>query len=144
MLLPQRIAKSRAMAVLMVAVGLGLAGAGVWFAFDHARFLSQGERAEGTVTEIAAKRSPKGMILYHPVVTFSVPGRAGTVTFRSRTGLWPSPFAVGDKVEVVFDPAAPGHAKVVSFWTLWFLPACMLALGLLAVALGWKGLTKAR
>jgi len=83
-----------------------------------------------------AKRSAKGMTLYHPQVTFVTPRDGRPVNFRSRIGLWPSPFAVGEKVTVAFDPADPGTAKIVSIWTLWFLPGCMIALGLLAVVLG--------
>jgi hypothetical protein len=120
----------------MILMGLGLAAAGGWFAYAHAAFLTDSQRATGTVVRLVAKRSAKGMTLYHPQVTFVAPQEGRPVTFRSRTGLWPSPFAVGDKVKVAFDPADPGTAKVVSFWTLWFLPGCMFGLGLLAVILG--------
>jgi hypothetical protein len=88
------------------------------------------------VVGVKAKRSAKGMTLYHPQVTFVAPQEGRPVTFQSRTGLWPSPFAVSDKVKVAFDPADPGSARIVSFWTLWFLPACMFGFGLLAVILG--------
>ena len=136
MRLPSRLARSRIVAVFMMLMGLGLAGGGAWFVYANAAFLSKSQRATGTVVRLVAKRSAKGMTLYHPQVTFVTPRDGGTVNFRSRIGLWPSPFAVGEKVTVAFDPADPGPAKIVSIWTLWFLPGCMIALGLLAVVLG--------
>jgi len=113
------------MTVIMMLLGLGLAGGGGWFAYAHAAFVADSQRATGTVVRLVAKRSAKGMMLYHP-----------EVTFRSRVGLWPAAFTVGEKVVVAFGPGEPGTAKIVSVWTLWFLPGCMIALGLLALILG--------
>jgi hypothetical protein len=136
MLLPSRLARNRFVTVVMILLGLGLAAAGGWFAYANAAFLADSQRATGTVMRLVAKRSAKGMTLYHPQVTFVTPRDGRPVTFQSRTGLWPSPFAVGEKVKVAFDPADPGTAKIVTVWTLWFLPGCMIGFGLLAVILG--------
>lgn len=130
------------MAAVMILIGGGLFGVGGWFAFDHASLLANRQRSVGTVTEVVAKRSAKGMTLYRPVVTYTEPGSTRSQIFREKTGLWPSPFAEGDEVEVVFDPAVPESARFVSFWTLWFLPARMIAVSLLAVALGWARIAR--
>ncbi len=136
MLLPHRLAQSRLITVSMMLMGLGLTAGGGWFVYGNAAFLADSRRATGTVVRLDAKRGAKGMTLYHPEVTFRAPWDGRRVTFRSRAGLWPSPFEVGEKVTVAFDPADPGNAKIVSIWTLWFIPGCMIALGLLAVVLG--------
>lgn len=132
----QRFANSRVVNAIMIVLGLGLAFGGGWFAYANASFLGNSQRATGTVVRLVAKRSSRGMTLYHPRVSFVAPRDGRTVTFTSRTGLWPSPFSVGQKVAVAFETAAPETAKIVSFWTLWFLPGCMIGLGLLALILG--------
>ena len=124
------------MIVLMMLLGLGLGVGGGWFVYVNASFIADSQRAAGIVVRLDAKRGSKGMMLYHPVVAFRASREGRRVTFRSRTGLWPSAFEVGEKVTVANRPGDPGNAKIVSFWTLWFLPGCMIAIGMLALALG--------
>jgi len=142
MRLPRNFAKSRTAAVILIAGGLALCGGGGWLGASEAAFLAAAERAPGVVTAIESKRGSKGGRLYFPVVRFDPPGRAGSVTFREKTALWPSPFAVGDAVTVAYDPARPGDARVASFWTLWFLPVLMAAFGLLCIAAGGHTLAR--
>ncbi|MDX1484818.1 MAG: DUF3592 domain-containing protein [Alphaproteobacteria bacterium] len=123
------------MAAIMGILGLGLAIAGGWFVYGNHQFLAATKRTEGTIVAVTAKRSAKGMTLYHPRARFNEPRTGRSVAFTSRVGLWPSPFGVGDKVVVAFDPNNPDDAKIVSLWTLWFIPGAMIALGALAVLL---------
>lgn len=136
MRLPQRLANSPTFNVAMMLVGLCLVGAGGWFIYTNTAFLADSGRAKGSVVKVIAKRGSRGMTLYYPRVAFAVPGDGRTVTFTSRIGLWPSPFSAGDEVEVAFDHAAPETAKIISFSTLWFLPACMIGLGFFTVIAG--------
>ena len=126
---PRKWAESRAAAVYMVIAGLGLVGAGVWFIADSAVFLSEAARIDGTVIFLEKVRGGKGIPLYYPMVRYQRAGVREPVTFRSRPGLWPSPFAVGDQVTVAYTHGDPASARVVSIWTLWFVPACMILLG---------------
>ena len=126
---PRKWAESYIAAVYMMIAGLGLVGAGVWFTADTAIFLSKAGRVAGTVVSIEKVRGAKGTPLYYPMVRYQPAEIGELVMFKSRPGLWPSPFAVGDKVTVACAPDDPASARVVSFWTLWFLPACMILLG---------------
>ncbi len=141
---PRKWAESYAAAVYMMIAGLGLAGAGVWFTADNAVFLSKAGRVAGTVVSLEKVRGAKGTPIYYPMVRFQHAEIEEPVMFKSRPGLWPSPFAVGDKVTVAYPRADPVNARVVSFWTLWFLPACMILLGAGSMFAGRSALTKWR
>ena len=134
--LPRRFAQSRLMTVIMMLLGLGFAAGGGWFVYVNGSFMADAQRAAGIVVRLDAKRGTKGMTLYHPVVAFRASRGGRRVTFRSRIGLWPSAFEVGESVTVAYQPGDPGKAKIVSILTLWFLPGCMIGLGLLALVLG--------
>ena len=121
--------ESRFAAVYMMLAGLVLAGAGVWIVGDTQVFLSHADRAAGTVVSLAKVRGAKGTRLYHAIVQYHRPEADETVTFKSRPGLNPSPFSVGDHVTVAYRSSDPVGARVISFWTLWFLPCAMIALG---------------
>jgi hypothetical protein len=64
-----------------------------------------------------------------PVVTFMT--RAGEArTAMGSVNRFPAPWAVGDTVEVVYDPANPGRADLrteVAGWRLWFGIWCGVA-----------------
>ena len=144
MSLPRKWAESYIAAVYMMIAGLGFVGAGVWFAADNAVFLSKAGRVAGTVVSLEKVRGAKGIPLYYPMVRYQRAEIREPVMFKSRPGLWPSPFAVGDKVTVAYPLGDPASAKVVSFWTLWFLPACLILLGAGSMIAGRSTLTKRR
>lgn len=127
----------------LVLGGLAMVVGGIWFGAAHFNFVRAAERASGVVTKIVGKRGARGMTLYHPVVRFRPAEGVDEFVFTAKPGLWPSPFAVGDEVTVAYDPDAPEQAMIVSFWTLWFLPAAMAALGLACVFAGRDTLKKA-
>ena len=141
---PRKWAESRAAAVYMIIAGLGLVGAGVWFIADNAMFLSKAAHVAGTVISLEKVRGAKGTPLYYPMVRYQRAGVGEPEMFRSRPGLWPSPFAVGDKVTVAYARGDPASARVVSFWTLWFLPACMIVFGAGSMYAGRSTLTTQR
>lgn len=122
-------AESYPAAYYMIIAGLGLALVGLWFVIDGAVFLSKTQRVSGTVVSLDKVRGGKGMPLYYPIVSFQRTDMVEPVIFKSRPGLWPSPFAAGDQVTVAYLRDDPPSARVVSFWTLWFLPACTVLLG---------------
>ena len=99
-------------------------------------FLDTAARTDGTVVELERKRSAKGMAMDHPVVRFTPRETGETIEFKSRFGMWPSPFAVGEPVEVAYDPAYPSQAEIDSFWTIWLLPLLIALFGAACLAAG--------
>jgi len=142
--LPRTWADSRIVAVFMIVAGLGLVGAGAWFVAENISFLAATERAEGTVIALQKERGARGSTIYYPTVRYHHPGAAKDVVFRAEPGLCPSPFSAGERVTVAHAAADPASAKVISFWTLWFLQGAMVALGLVSVLAGRASLRKRR
>jgi len=129
--------KGRLAKWFMMIAGAAMAIGGIWFGTENLRFLDAADRAAGTVTEIVGERGSRGLTVYRAVVRFTPRGETSPVTFKDRTGLWPSPFDIGDAVEVAYDPAAPASARIVSFWTIWFLPALTVAFGVVCAMVGF-------
>lgn len=120
----------------LVVGGIVMAITGVWQIFGGQAFLDATARAEGTIVTLERERSAKGMAEDHPVVLFTAPESGVTFSFRSRFGVWPSPFAVGENVEVAYDPANPTRARINSFWTIWFMPFLITVFGFACLAAG--------
>ncbi|UCH74323.1 MAG: DUF3592 domain-containing protein, partial [Rhodospirillales bacterium] len=72
------------------------------------------------------------------------PETGETVEFKSRFGIWPSPFAVGDRVVVAYEPRDPTAARIDSFWTIWFMPLLLVAFGLACILAGYDTLRRTR
>jgi hypothetical protein len=108
--------------------------------------LRRGEVVPGTVTELryvagnssVARQSHRGGTSSgrSPVVAFTT--RAGqTLSCVGSVNRYPVPWTVGEKVDVVYDPAAPERADLKSelaSWGLWFAVWCAVALLSLAIA----------
>ena len=124
--------------------GIVMAIAGACQILEGKGFLDATERAEGTIIALERKTSAKGLPEDHPVVLFTAPESGLTFPFKSRFGMWPSPFAVGEKVEVAYNPANPGQARINSFWTIWFVPILIGAFGLACIAAGFQTLRQIR
>lgn len=103
--------------------------AGAWLVIGNANFIRHAARAPGTVINVVGERGVRGT-MYYPVVRYQ-PRRSGaSVTFKAKPGLmWASPFDVGERVTVAYDQGDPQDAKIVSFWTLWLMPASLMLLG---------------
>ena len=129
-------------AAFLLIGGIAMIAVGVWFFFDHARFVGPAQRAEGVVEDVVGRRGARGQMLYYPVVRYRPAGRDADVVFTSKPGLSPSPFAVGDRVTVAFEPADPANAKIISFWMLWFLPGVMVLFGVGCLIAGRHTLKK--
>lgn len=120
----------------LVAGGIAMVIGGIWFAQKAADFLDRTARADGTVMALQRKTGTKGTPLDFPVVRFHHRESGAAVEFKSGTGLWPSPFSVGEAVVVAYDPADPSQAEIDSFWTTWFMPLLLGLFGLSCIAAG--------
>ena len=116
--------------------------AGIWIAIATLDFVRHAERASGTVTEVVGERGARGSKLCFPVVRYRPREQGSSVVFKARPGLWPSPFSVGDDVIVAYKKDDPNDAKIVSFWTLWFMPAVLTLFGLACLLAGLHTLRK--
>jgi Protein of unknown function (DUF3592) len=118
---------------------------GVFVLWNAVALYTGGARAEGTVLEIRETRRIEQeevrladgrerwrdveRISYAPVVRFTT-GEGREIEFHGSGGSGAS-FAQGDRVTVIYDPADPIRARIVSFLDLWLPSAVPFAVTLL-------------
>ncbi|CAN5909900.1 hypothetical protein BH11PSE3_BH11PSE3_07530 [soil metagenome] len=125
--------------------------AGIWVLRDTWQLYTGGTRTSGTILEIRATRQtveetvtePGGRetrrdvstTSYAPVVRFTTKeGRE--IEFQGRGGS-DTPFAAGERVNVIYDPVHPANARIVSFVDLWFPAAVAFCVAFLFSGAAW-------
>jgi Protein of unknown function (DUF3592) len=128
--------KNRWVGVFLLAGGLAMFVGGIWLAREAEAFLETAQTTPGTVIELKRERGVRGMRRDHPIVRFVVLETGREAVFKSKVGLWPSPFEVGEAVEVAYRPDDPREAEINSFWTIWLPPLGLTVFGLLCLGAG--------
>jgi hypothetical protein len=124
---------------------------GVAALWNTVELYSDGTRTEGTVLEVRETRRteqeevarPDGgeyrrnveRISYAPVVRF-ITGEGREIEFHGRGGS-ETAFAEGDRVTVVYDPANPIRARIVSFLDLWLPSVVAFGVAILFGGSAW-------
>jgi hypothetical protein len=129
--------KNRWVGAFLLIGGLVMFVGGIWHVREAVILLDTTQKTAGTVLELKQERGVRGMRQDHPIVRFVVSETGREAIFKSKVGLWPSPFEVGEVVEVAYDPDNPEQAEINSFWTIWLPPLGVMAFGLLCL---WAGL----
>lgn len=104
---------------------LMLMGAGLW-AQKTFSFKERAQAVEGEVVEMVANRGSDSTT-YAPKYSFMANGQQYNVI--SSTSSNPPAYSVGEKVQVLFDPANPLDARIDSFMGLWFGPTLISVMG---------------
>ncbi len=121
------------------------------------RMVNRGARTEGVVvdydvgqnterTKAATKKSPartKTVTTHTPIVTFEIErdGKKESFRFKDWTGAASPAYPVGERVPVLYDPANPSDAVIVTFLNLYF---GAIVCGVFAVAFGGAALAVRR
>lgn len=117
---------------------------GLWEARDVHEQLSRGQQTLGTVIgnrSTVDQRDGAEEHSFQPEVSFrSSDGHVHH--FTDGVGSLPPDFAVGDSVTVLYTPATPESARIVSWKRLWFVPTLLIFVGLLPGILVWLVLAK--
>jgi hypothetical protein len=113
---------------LFAIIGLGLLIASFFVFLSTRSFINSSARATGTVIAHASSRSSDGDLTYAPVVSFRTPD-GHSVEFKSQTSSSSRSPAVGQTVEVLYNPRNPQEAEINSFSSLWLLPIILSGLG---------------
>jgi len=111
-------------------IGLALATVAVLIVMNTRKFIARAESARGTVVEMAGDRDG-----YAPVVKFrTAKGRERSFEEAGRSN--PPSYAVGERVQVLYDPKHPDDARIDSFSDLWALPMILGGMGVLFAGIG--------
>jgi len=122
-----------------IAAALLFFGLGLWDYQRTQALIRQGQRTAGTYVGAVAKTTIDTSTAEYNVVEFQT--QAGQIVqFEARTGLPGRQRAIGKPVAVLYDPAAPEAARIVSFVELWLATIIFLGMGvglLLATLILW-------
>ena len=123
---------------VFLAIGLIALGLAIAQLASTATLFSRTKGATGLYVESVDRRVVfNGGTFQHARFQFrSADGKIRYVT--ARDGSTQQSYAIGDTASIRYEPAAPDHAMVCSFWSLWLGP---LFCGAFALAFGLPGLT---
>lgn len=106
-----------------------LLAAAVW-AGSNAMFIKKAVPVTGTVIDLVEQG--RGVT---PLIRFdNTTGEQ--FRFKPHSSQSPSPYVIGDQVNVYYDPVNPAHSKLDSFVGLWFGPLMLGIAGLVNLILG--------
>ncbi len=103
--------------LVMILVGAGFLGIGIWQYMDQRDFESRATKAAGTVIDV--KRETRTSTnnnrrttttVYRPVIRFEVKGRSYTFTSSSASSSYN--FSRGRRVEILYDQTNPNDARM--------------------------------
>lgn len=97
-------------------------------------FVKNGERAVGTVVELAEKSEDDGTY-YYPV--FNIPTRRNeTITYKHSTGSSIAKWKVGKTAAFIFHPGRPETVWFLNYGTLFWWPLTLLAVAIDLLLIG--------
>ena len=100
---------------LFAGIGTVLMVVALWRYSSERGFAASASRATGEVVGLDFSRNSDGGGTYHPVIRFIT--RSGdSIQFRSNAGCNPSCWDVGERVDVLYDPAQPLGARTATFF----------------------------
>ncbi|MFH8789208.1 DUF3592 domain-containing protein [Streptomyces roseoverticillatus] len=128
----------------MITVGALCLVAGLIFAGMSVSFLTDAQRARGTVVALDWREDHGGgsrtahaddAPAAYPVVEFT--SADGTLRkFRDSAGSNPPSYEVGEQVEVLYRPGSPEDARIKGFLSLWLMPLIFGGIGLVFTGIG--------
>ncbi|MFY9853854.1 MAG: DUF3592 domain-containing protein [Terracidiphilus sp.] len=92
-------------------------------------FIHRAATASGSIVRLIEATGENNETLnYAPVFAFTA-SNGYNYTVTSSTASNPPEFTVGQVVQVLYEKSNPSHARLASFWQLWFLPVLLSGLG---------------
>ena len=137
--------------IVMITGMLMLAGGVLLFFRQRAR-VARSLHAEGIIVELLRQPAQgerirvktgdgtklKKKYLYRPVIEFKSTNGRG-IKFTAGIASRPTPYQVGDTVDVLYNPDAPHQAQINHFIHLWFYPLLFVFFGVFLVVVGLVG-----
>jgi len=117
--------------VLLISILLGFA---FWGFLNVKSFIATAQVADGIITGFEKRPGSYGISegVNCPVVRFRT-AAGNEVTFKSKISSRPSPFRVGQSVQVYYRPANPTDARIDHSGSLWFKPLLFAGLALVPI-----------
>ncbi len=115
-------------ALLALLMGIGLFGAGAWNLKSNYDFAHHAVAAVGTVISVDSFRDSKNTEKFRPTFSLIDPSGAQITT---RTSLYAPgyDYAVGEQVDILYNPDDPGEMRIDSWLYQWGVWIVMLIVG---------------
>jgi hypothetical protein len=135
--------------VLFMMLGPTLLASGIFLFFRQRARIARSISAEGIVIELIPRRASREFILvkteggvklgkkylYRPLIRFRTQnGR--TIKFSPSISMRPSPYQVGDRISVLYEPDHPKQAQINRFIYLWFYSIMFITFGFFTMGMG--------
>lgn len=109
---------------LCILAGLGFLAETVWFQM-------KAKITEGEVVRVYEREGSnfmeRGAKLYSPVLRYT--WSDGNETEASTGQAFQTPFKIGEKHKIIYDPGVKGDVRLLRFTQIWALPLTLLAIG---------------
>lgn len=121
--------------IILGTIGAAFLALTLIIAIPQAAFVLRAKHATATFQgAVAHSGGNHGGTFLYPQFRFAA-SNGQTITFTTKNGSTAQPYNDGQTVPVLYDPTAPNHAILDSFWSLWtatLVPA-LFALGFLGL-----------
>ncbi len=105
-------------AFIFSGVGLLLLSIAAYLFFQEKEFIAHAQTSTGKVTALRRNVDSKGGVTYYPEVSYTTPDGKVHV-FDSNYGSNPASYAVGEEVEIYYQPGKPAEAEIKGFMSQW-------------------------
>lgn len=102
---------------LALIFGLGLLGFSAKFGFSTYRLKESASIAMGVVVDYETIRSSDGKT-YAPIIEFET-SHGDKISFQSKMSSSRPKYALGQEIELLYDPLYPDDARINTFFALW-------------------------
>ena len=125
---------------IVAGIGLALLAAALLTYLQSVNFVNQAKLTTGTVVGMFASSDPDtNSRFYCPQITFTT--KTGQIIkFESNICSAPAPYAVGELVNLYYDPQNPQNAQIKSFSAQYLMPTSLMLSGLPLTLIGLLGL----
>jgi hypothetical protein len=118
--------------LIVLTIGILATLAGIYLIYDTVGLLNRSLKTTATVTEL--KYNSDG--LAYPVLQFSN-SQGSIVTTRLNEAQKPPAYAVGDRIEIIYDLNSQSNVRVNSIFGIWLAPTLMTILGIIFLSTGF-------
>jgi len=119
---------------IIIIIGIIIMASGVPSALQKLAYVSKTKIVSGTIVR-TAETDFRNSHYYIPIVDFTaLDGQ--TQEFKSKTMDSPAKYKIGDKVDVIYDPANPTDAEINYPLNIWSEPGSTAIIGLLFIFIG--------
>ncbi|WP_224368565.1 DUF3592 domain-containing protein [Hyalangium versicolor] len=124
-----------ALGFVFLVAGVGLVVGGFIAMGRTKRFLASAREAQAEVVAVQERKGSENQRVYYPVFRFRTESGA-TQEVVSSDGSNPARYKEGDRVAILYDPAAPANVRIQGVAQVWAIPIILGVAGVIMLLVG--------